>query len=66
MSMKDVHYAPSIEMGAATDEDDKGLEKLGYVPSFQREFTNLATVSAVPRAVYCALTAPIRSRLRSR
>ena len=27
------------------DEDDKMLESLGYVPSFKREFSNLATVS---------------------
>jgi hypothetical protein len=26
------------------DEDDKKLESLGYVPSFKREFSNLATV----------------------
>ena len=26
------------------DEDDKELEDLGYVPSFKREFSNLATV----------------------
>jgi hypothetical protein len=27
------------------DEDDQKLQELGYVPSFKREFTNLATVS---------------------
>jgi hypothetical protein len=34
------------EYGAASfkDEDDKKLESLGYVPSFKREFSNLATV----------------------
>ncbi len=26
------------------DDDDKKLESLGYVPSFKREFSNLATV----------------------
>lgn len=26
-------------------DDDKELEDLGYVPSFKREFSNLATVS---------------------
>ena len=26
------------------DDDDKELEALGYVPSFKREFSNLATV----------------------
>ncbi|KAI0063327.1 APC amino acid permease [Artomyces pyxidatus] len=28
-----------------TDADDKHLEALGYVPSFKREFSNLATIS---------------------
>ncbi|KAF8494443.1 amino acid permease [Russula emetica] len=28
------------------DDDDKKLESLGYVPSFKREFSNLATVSS--------------------
>jgi amino acid permease (GABA permease) len=27
------------------DEDDKKLEAMGYVPSFKREFSNLATIS---------------------
>jgi len=26
------------------DDDDKKLESLGYIPSFKREFSNLATV----------------------
>ncbi|KAF8260280.1 hypothetical protein EI94DRAFT_1811904 [Lactarius quietus] len=26
------------------DEDDKKLEAMGYVPSFKREFSNLATL----------------------
>jgi hypothetical protein len=29
------------------NEDDRELEALGYVPSFKREFSNLATVSCV-------------------
>jgi hypothetical protein len=29
---------------ALVDDDDKKLESLGYVPSFKREFSNLATV----------------------
>ena len=29
------------------DSDDAELEALGYVPSFKREFTNLATVSEI-------------------
>jgi hypothetical protein len=41
----------------ATNEDDKELEDLGYVPSFKREFTNLATISfafsiLVSRAIF--------------
>lgn len=31
-------------VSASVDEDDRELEALGYVPSFKREFTNLATV----------------------
>ena len=30
---------------ATLNEDDRELEALGYVPSFKREFTNLATVN---------------------
>ena len=26
-------------------DDDRKLEELGYIPSFKREFSNLATVS---------------------
>ena len=29
----------------SVSEDDRELEALGYVPSFKREFSNLATVS---------------------
>ncbi|KAH8822686.1 APC amino acid permease [Flagelloscypha sp. PMI_526] len=38
-----------------TDEDDKELVALGYVPSFKREFTNLATVNlhfSVRKSIY--------------
>ncbi|TCD67114.1 hypothetical protein EIP91_000454 [Steccherinum ochraceum] len=35
-------YAHSI---ASTDDDDKILQEIGYVPSFRREFSNLATIS---------------------
>lgn len=31
-------------IAARTNDDDKELEALGYVPSFKREFSNLATV----------------------
>ncbi|TDL26914.1 APC amino acid permease [Rickenella mellea] len=30
---------------SSLDEDDRELEALGYVPSFKREFSNLATIS---------------------
>ncbi|KAH9976791.1 amino acid permease-domain-containing protein [Lactifluus volemus] len=39
---------PDRESGGVADfkdEDDKKLESLGYVPSFKREFSNLATIS---------------------
>ncbi|KAI9454223.1 APC amino acid permease [Lactarius psammicola] len=38
---------PDHEYGTTDykDEDDKKLEALGYVPSFKREFSNLATIS---------------------
>ena len=32
---------------AELDDDDRELEALGYVPSFKREFSNLATVRAL-------------------
>ena len=32
---------PTITAGI---DDDKKLEELGYIPSFKREFSNLATV----------------------
>ena len=32
---------------ASFSEDDRELEALGYLPSFKREFTNLATVSFI-------------------
>jgi hypothetical protein len=34
-----------IEDASSMDADDRRLQELGYVPSFKREFTNLATVS---------------------
>ncbi|KAJ6472386.1 hypothetical protein DFH09DRAFT_1343876 [Mycena vulgaris] len=30
---------------SSVDDDDKALLALGYVPSFKREFSNLATIS---------------------
>ena len=38
-TMSDRDYGSGIE-----EDDDKRLESLGYVPSFKREFSNLATV----------------------
>jgi hypothetical protein len=40
MTMTDREYGTS----SLEDDDDKKLESLGYVPSFKREFSNLATV----------------------
>lgn len=34
----------SVHSGTSSDDDDKVLEQIGYVPSFKREFSNLATV----------------------
>ncbi len=39
--MSDREYGTS---GLEVDDDDKKLQSLGYVPSFKREFSNLATV----------------------
>jgi hypothetical protein len=39
-TMTDREYGTS----SLEDDDDKKLESLGYVPSFKREFSNLATV----------------------
>ena len=36
-------YTQSI---SSSDEDDRVLQEIGYVPSFRREFSNLATVRA--------------------
>lgn len=35
----------SRSVDPTTNEDDKVLEEMGYVPSFKREFSNLATIS---------------------
>jgi hypothetical protein len=35
-------------LNSSVDDDDKELLALGYVPSFKREFSNLATVRAPP------------------
>ena len=34
---------------SSTLDDDRVLQEIGYVPSFKREFSNLATVSTPPR-----------------
>ena len=44
----DAGQEPRISMDeslSSTLDDDKVLQDLGYVPSFKREFSNLATVS---------------------
>jgi len=38
----------SHEVDNYLSEDDRELEALGYVPSFKREFSNLATVRIFP------------------
>ena len=38
---------------SGTVEDDKVLKELGYVPSFKREFSNLATVSLSAHSEEC-------------
>ncbi|CAL1698314.1 unnamed protein product [Somion occarium] len=35
----------SVHSRISADDDDKVLEQIGYVPSFRREFSNLATIS---------------------
>lgn len=48
--MADPHREPSIKnQSTSSNDDDKELEALGYVPSFKREFSNLATVSPFRR-----------------
>lgn len=37
----------SVHSSSSSSDDDKELEALGYVPSFKREFSNLATVRVV-------------------
>ena len=40
-----------------TEDDDKQLEALGYVPSFKREFSNFATVSPSTALSYAPVEA---------
>ena len=44
-------FAVTTSRTSTYDEDDKELEALGYVTSFKRELSNLATVCPVTRAV---------------
>jgi hypothetical protein len=46
MLTRDTPYTSTTVASSDSDEDDKELEMLGYVPSFKREFSNLATVSS--------------------
>jgi hypothetical protein len=50
VSFSRIFNMPDREYGSTDyqDEDDKKLEAMGYVPSFKREFSNLATVCAFP------------------
>ena len=45
---------------SSVDDDDRELIDLGYVPSFKREFTNLATVRTPSRRVEKYSDAPHR------
>ena len=47
------YSAASEVVSAVTDEDDRELEALGYVPSFKREFSNLATVRSCCQKCSC-------------
>ena len=38
------------ESVSSVTDDDRVLQEIGYVPSFKREFSNLATVSTLPSA----------------
>ena len=40
-----VMLEPSARTASSVDDDNKLLE-IGYVPSFRREFSNIATVSS--------------------
>ena len=46
MSKANENLAQIRSASPSFDDDDRELVALGYVPSFKREFTNLATVSA--------------------
>jgi hypothetical protein len=53
--MADPHREPKItNQSTPSNDDDKELEALGYVPSFKREFSNLATVSPFRRTYLSA------------
>ncbi|KAH8079786.1 APC amino acid permease [Cristinia sonorae] len=46
VSSHDVEKRPKDAQSVSTaDDDDKVLQEIGYVPSFRREFSNLATIS---------------------
>jgi len=45
MSSKNERESVRSVDSSTLNEDDRELEALGYVPSFKREFTNLATIS---------------------
>jgi hypothetical protein len=48
-------------LNSSIDDDDKELVALGYVPSFKREFSNLATVSTVLSVAVWLVDAGFRS-----
>ena len=56
----------TASVNVVIDEDDRELEALGYVPSFKREFSNLATVRLVGALVLiCIVKFSISTTRRS-
>lgn len=50
MAFKEEHKVaePIVEpVSVIEDEDDAALRRLGYTPSFKREFSNISTVSKI-------------------
>jgi hypothetical protein len=56
MSEKQRSHDVTVDSASAlsTLDDDRVLEEIGYVPSFKREFSNLATVRSYS-PVFCSL-----------
>ena len=59
----DIDYREASSSSSLID-DDKELEALGYVPSFKREFSNIATVCILSSVEQRALTDACTDQLR--